>query len=230
MFIPHFYIIFSDLKCSPSLISMPSWRFLHTVCFSSCFIRLYHDHNNSKHWIKARGEKSILLAFLSVFLIWHKHMSWWLCFCRGRFSCGSWQNCQTTGPLATPAHVGFLDHLNHFYMNHDVIGRFSFSAPFLDALSWIFGLLLINSCCLPHITMFYLIVLFKRWGAFFKWFLTVVLLNQFFNFWFHFWCIQADFLSIKFFLLFSPARHIILVDCLWWHLKRAVADQSKTYL
>ena len=49
------------------------------------------------------------------------------------FSCGSWQDWQDHRPAHNSAHAGLRPHtiMNHFYMNNDVIGQFSFLASFL---------------------------------------------------------------------------------------------------
>ena len=75
-----------------------------------------------------------ITVFLSFFLSFPEFILVIYYFVWGRqFSCGSWQDWRDHRPTHHPAHAGFRPRttMNHFYMNDDAIGWFSFSAPFL---------------------------------------------------------------------------------------------------
>ena len=75
-----------------------------------------------------------ITVFLSFFLSFPEFILVIRYFVWGsQFSCGSWQDCRDHRPTHHPAHAGFRPRttMNHFYMNDDAIGRFSFSAPLL---------------------------------------------------------------------------------------------------
>ena len=114
---------------------------------------------------------SFFLSFPEFFLV-IRYFVW-----ESQFSCGSWQDWRDHRPTHHPAHAGFRPRttMNHFYMNDDAIGRFSFSALLLEFLP----LFWFSACYLVTVATFLLIVVFWQVSWLFWSFPSNLLLERF---------------------------------------------------
>ena len=157
---------------------------------------------------------SFFLSFPEFFLV-IRYFVW-----ESQFSCGSWQDWRDHRPTHHPAHAGFRPHttMNHFYMNDDVIGRFSFSAPFLRPSTGISASFLIFLHAIsfrsPH---FCWLLCFWQVSWLFLVFSFYVIARKIFILCFHFWGIPVDFLPLFDFV--QGSQPIRAKKIMWWGIR-----------
>ena len=135
------------------------------------------------------------------------------------FSCGSWQDWRDHRPTHHPAHAGFRPRttMNHFYMNDDAIGRFSFSAPFLRPSTGISASILIScmlSCAGHHIFVDCCVLTGELTFLVFSFYFVA---RTIFILCFHFWGIPVDFLPLFDFVQGSQPIHAKKI--IWWGIR-----------